>query len=68
MKEWFKEVLKRLSNTGTIIAIAGAIIIILNQVGIIVDSEKVMYVINAVCGIGVALGVLNNPTTKGLKK
>ncbi|WP_366938329.1 hypothetical protein [uncultured Clostridium sp.] len=27
-----------------------------------------MYIINALCGIGVALGVLNNPTTKGLSK
>lgn len=63
-----KEILKRLSNTGTIIAIAGAIILILNNIGVIVDNEKVMYVINALCGIGVALGVLNNPTTKGLSK
>ncbi|WP_297523191.1 hypothetical protein [uncultured Clostridium sp.] len=63
-----KEILKRLSNTGTIIAIAGAIILILNNVGIIVDNTKAMYTINALCGIGVALGVLNNPTTKGLSK
>ena len=63
-----KEILKRLSNTGTIIAIAGAIILILNNVGIIVDNTKAMYIINALCGIGVALGVLNNPTSKGLTK
>ncbi|MGL4761129.1 MAG: hypothetical protein ACRCWG_06670 [Sarcina sp.] len=63
-----KEIGKRLKNTGTIIAIAGAIILILNNVGVIVDNTKVMYIINAVCGIGVALGVLNNPTTKGLSK
>lgn len=63
-----KELIKRLSNTGTIIAIAGAIIIILNNCGVIVDSDKVMYIINALCGIGVAVGVLNNPTTKGLSK
>ena len=66
--EKIKEILKRLSNTGTIIAIAGAIILILNNVGIIVDNTKAMYIINALCGIGVALGVLNNPTTKGLSK
>lgn len=62
-----KELGKRLSNTGTIIAIAGAIIMILNNCGVIVDSEKVMYIINALCSIGVAIGVLNNPSTKGLK-
>lgn len=66
--ENLKELGKRLSNTGTIVAIAGAIIIILNNCGVIVDSEKVMYIINAICGIGVAVGVLNNPTTKGLTK
>ncbi len=65
---YLKELAKRLSNTGTIIAIAGSIIMILNNCGIIVDSEKVMYIINALCGIGVAIGVLNNPTTKGLSK
>ena len=63
-----KEIGKRLKNTGTIIAIAGAIILILNNLGVIVDNEKIMYIINALCGIGVALGVLNNPTTKGLSK
>lgn len=63
-----KELVNRLRNTGTIIAIAAAIIIILNNCGIIVDSEKIMYIINALCGIGVAVGVLNNPTTKSLTK
>ena len=63
-----KELGKRLSNTGTIVAIAGAIILILNNIGVIVDNTKAMYIINALCGIGVALGVLNNPTTKGLSK
>ncbi|MGL4914526.1 MAG: hypothetical protein ACRC3Y_19060 [Romboutsia sp.] len=39
---------------------------ILTNLGLGGDSDKVMYVINSLCGIGVALGVLNNPTTKGL--
>lgn len=68
MKKFLKEIGKRLTNTGTIIAIAGAVIIILNQLGIIVDNNKVMYIINSICGIGVALGVLNNPSTPNLKK
>lgn len=68
MKENIKEIGKRLCNTGTIVAIAGAVIIILNQLGFIVDNTKVMYVINSICGIGVALGVLNNPSTPRLTK
>lgn len=61
-----KEILKRLKNTGTIVAIASAIVMIVVNLGFDVDSEKVMYIVNALCGIGVALGVLNNPTTTGL--
>ena len=63
-----KEILKRLSNTGTIIAIAGAILLILNNLGMLVDNQKVMIIINAICSIGVTLGVLNNPTTPHLQK
>lgn len=68
MKISYKEIFKRLSNTGTIIAIASAIILILNNLGVVVDSEKTMYIINALCGIGVALGVLNNPATIGIDR
>ena len=63
-----KEILNRLKNTGTIIAIAGGVLLILNNLGIIVDNDKAMYLINAICGIGVALGILNNPTTPHLQK
>lgn len=61
-----KEILERLKNTGTIVAIVSAVIMIIANLGFNVDTDKIMYIVNALCGIGVALGVLNNPTTKGL--
>lgn len=60
------EILNRLKNTGTIVAIASAAIMIATNLGFDIDSEKVLYIINTICSVGVALGVLNNPTTSGL--
>lgn len=60
------EVLNRLKNTGTIVAIGSAAVMIATNLGFDIDSEKVLYIINTICSIGVALGVLNNPTTSGL--
>ena len=68
MKKILKEIGLRLKNTGTIIAIVSAIILIVQQLGFAVDNTKVMYIVNAICGIGVAIGVLNNPKTKGLAR
>lgn len=60
------EILKRLKNTGTIVAIGSAAVMIATNLGFDIDSEKVLYIINTICSVGVALGVLNNPTTLGL--
>lgn len=60
------ETLNRLKNTGTIVAIASASVMIATNLGFDIDSEKVLYIINAICSVGVALGVLNNPTVPGL--
>ncbi|GAA0103358.1 hypothetical protein UT300012_40750 [Paraclostridium bifermentans] len=60
------EILNRLKNTGTIVAIASAVVMIATNLGFDIDSEKVLYIINTICSVGVALGVLNNPTTSGL--
>lgn len=60
------EILNRLKNTGTIVAIGSAAVMIATNLGFDIDSEKVLYIINAICSVGVALGVLNNPTTSGL--
>ncbi|MDQ0150555.1 phage holin [Eubacterium multiforme] len=61
-----KEILKRLKNTGTIVAITSAAIMIIANLGFSVDGDKVMYIVNALCSVGVALGVLNNPTSPGI--
>ena len=66
MKEKLKDLGKRLSNVGTILALVSAVVFILMQFGITVDSEKVNNVVEAVCSILVLLGVLNNPKTSGL--
>ena len=60
------EILNRLRNQGTIVAIASATIMIATNLGFDIDSEKVLYIINTLCSLGLALGVLNNPTTPGV--
>lgn len=66
MKDKMQDLLKRLSNVGTIIAIASAVIFILNNCGILVDSDKIINIINGLCSIGVILGFLNNPQDSGI--
>ena len=67
MKKSLVEISKRLKNTGTIVSLVSAgIIIYTNLSGNTVDGDKVLYLVNTICSIGVALGVLNNPTTKGM--
>lgn len=65
IKDKLREVGKRLKNTGTIVAIASGVIGIILNLGFNIDGDKIMYIVNTLCGIGVAVGVLNNPTTKG---
>ena len=66
MKEKMKDLLVRLSNVGTIIALASVILFILNNCGILVDNDKIMNIINGLCSIGVLLGFLNNPQDSGV--
>lgn len=66
MKDKMQDLLVRLSNVGTIIAITSAVIFILNNCGILVDSDKVINIINGLCSIGVLLGFLNNPQDSGI--
>lgn len=61
-----KEIFKRITNTGTIISITSLIILILTVNGVGVDDNRVMTTVKALCGIGILLGVLNNPTTPGV--
>lgn len=60
------ELIKRLKNKGTLISIVSACVLILTVNGVKVDNERVMTTVNALCGIGILLGVLNNPTTPGM--
>ena len=66
MKKNLIEILKRLKNTGTIVSVASGLIIIYTNLGGQINNEVAMTIVNTICAIGVSLGVLNNPTTKGL--
>lgn len=60
------EILSRLKNTGTIVSLVSAGLMIYTNLGGQIDSQQVLYIVNTLCSVGVALGVLNNPQTKGL--
>ena len=66
MNEKLQDLIKRLSNVGTLIALASVILFILNNCGILVDNDKIMNIINGLCSIGVLLGFLNNPQDSGI--
>lgn len=59
-------IFKRITNTGTIISITSLVVLILTVNGVGVDDNRVMTTVKALCGIGILLGVLNNPTTPGI--
>lgn len=61
-----KKYLEKFKNTGTIIALAGAVGLLLNQFGVKVDLEWLNNTINIVCTILVVLGICNNPNTPGM--
>jgi uncharacterized membrane protein len=56
-----KILLNRLKNPGTIAALVSFVVIILINFGIKVNVTVLTNVVNAVCGIGLLLGVMNNP-------
>lgn len=62
MKATLKSILTRLNNKGTILALAGLIVSLLLQFGLDIDSEKILGIIQTICSILIALGVLNDPT------
>lgn len=66
MNEKMQELVKRLSNVGTIIALVSAVLFILSSAGVVVAGEMVMNVVYGLCSIGVLLGILNNPQTDGV--
>lgn len=58
--------LKRLKSPSTIIGITSAVIIVAQNLGHKVPVENVENIVNALCTIGILLGIMNNPDTKGL--
>lgn len=60
------EYLKRFKNVGTVISVTSLMGLLLVQFGVKVDIEWLDTTIKIVCALGVALGIMNNPETKGL--
>lgn len=58
--------LKRFQNVGTILAIVGAIGLILQQFGLKIDMEWLNNTTTAICSLLVLLGVANNPESSGI--
>ena len=56
-----KKYLERLKNPATIIGISGYILTILTALGVVIDNDTVLTIIQSVCAICVLLGILNNP-------
>lgn len=57
---------ERFKNPGTIISIASLIGLLLVQFGYKIDLEWLDVTVKLFCSLGIALGVLNNPTTPGV--
>ena len=64
--EDLKNYLKRFQNVGTILAIVGAIGLILQQFGFKVDMEWLNNTATAICSLLVLLGIANNPQNSGI--
>ena len=62
MKKYFS----RLKNPATIIGITGYVLTIMTTLGVAIDNEAVMTIIQSMCAICVLLGILNNPDTSGV--
>lgn len=62
----FSDYMKRFKNPGTIVALFGAIGVVLQQFGIEVDQVWLNNTITAICAVLVILGIVNDPRTPGL--
>lgn len=62
MKKYFE----RLKNPATIIGISGYVLTILSTLGVSIDNDTAMTIIQSICAICVLLGLLNNPETSGI--
>lgn len=57
--KYFMDLWTRVSNTKSIMAIAGAVILIIQTLGFKVDAPYINEVISTVCGLLTLLGVIN---------
>ena len=64
--EDFKNYMKRFQNVGTILAIVGAIGLILQQFGYKVDMEWLNNTATAICSLLVLLGIANKLQSSGI--
>lgn len=60
-----KDLLRRLKHPQTILAIVGAIGLLLEQLGFHIDIEWLNNVAQTVCYVLIILGILNNPKNSG---
>ena len=56
----------KMENVGTIIALVGAIGLVLKQFGIEVDTKWLNDTTTAICYVLIILGIVNNPDTPGI--
>ena len=56
----------RFKNVGTVVSLVGLIGLLLTQFGFKVDLVWLDNTIKLVCSIGIVLGIMNNPDTKGI--
>lgn len=61
-----RKYLSRLRNPATIIGILGYVLTILTALGVSIDNEMIMTIVQSICAICVLLGILNNPETTGI--
>lgn len=56
---------ERIKNPTTIIGITGYVLAIISAMGIHINNEVVLTIIQSICAICVLLGILNNPENPG---
>lgn len=62
-----ERIIKKLTNTKTVIGITSSIILILTTLGVEVDNDQVMTIIKAACSIGILLGIMNDGGMKTIE-
>ena len=55
-----KEILVKLTNTKTVLAIVSALVVVIQTAGYSLDNDKAMLIVNSLCTIGILLGIMND--------